>query len=75
MSEVPPHVIEARTWISNWQRTQLEQAVVNEVPEKQKLVKNPFAPSAISPDGTLTFTSVSLTSVSYKQAIESTAKA
>lgn len=72
------HVLEARTWISNWQRSQLEQAVntVKEspapasAPEPKKAPVSPFAPSSVSLDGTLTFTSDSLTSISYKQALE-----
>ena len=85
VSEVPPHVVEARTWIANWQRSQLEQAVG--VKEEAKVVKekkvkptkaaatSPYAPSAIGSDGTLTFSSDALAKVTYTQAMDSTKKA
>ena len=84
VSEVPPHVVEARTWIANWQRSQLEQAVgvKEEAVVKEKKSKptkaaatSPYAPSAIGSDGTLTFSSDALAKVTYTQAMDSTKKA
>ena len=75
---IPPHVQEARKWISDWQRHQLEQreAVVKNTegakttPAAKSKPASPFAPASVSLDGTQTYTSIALSSVSYKQAFE-----